>query len=47
MRATSFLSLKFGILGLLHQFASAVTLGFPAEHASPWSRRSKEKRALN
>ena len=34
MRATSFLSLKFEILGLVHQFASAVTLGFAAEHAS-------------
>jgi hypothetical protein len=34
MRATSFFSLKFGNLGLVHQFASAVALGFGAENAS-------------
>jgi len=34
MRVTSFLSLKFGNIGLVHQFASAVGLGFGAESAS-------------
>jgi hypothetical protein len=34
MRATSFLNLKFGNLGLVHQFASAVGLGFRTENAS-------------
>ena len=34
MRATSFLNLKFGNLGLVHQFASAVGLGFGTENAS-------------
>ena len=34
MRATSFLSLKFGNLGLVHQFASVVGLGFGIENAS-------------
>jgi hypothetical protein len=34
MKAIGFLSLKFGDLDLVHQFASAVALGFGQENAS-------------
>ena len=46
MRATSFLSLKFGNIGLVHQFASAIALGFGAKDASALIKALEEEASV-
>jgi len=47
MRATSFLSLKFGNIGLVHQFASAIALGFRAKDASALIKALEEEASVD